>query len=378
MPQYVLIANPGTPRCETYRREFDAFWGGHADLVVVPWADIVARDGDLDDLPAFDRPAVVRLESPGKCDDVYRRMLAVGAREDPAAPPQDWLAEDLPKGRILRPGLWYRGFRRILTGLRRSFDARPHLAPTACPLAVAEMFDKNATLAKLAAAGVPVPEWVPPDQLPDTGKALYHRIDEIDWPRTYVKLNTGSSAIGIVAVDVPRNGPPRGTTTVAFRGGRAFNTRRLRRVEGNDLVATLEFLCAEGVTVQRGVPMARLDDQNFDVRVVCVAGKPVASVLRVSPHPMTNLYLGGRRGDEVRCRAAIPTRAWLDALDDCAAAAGCFDSRVAGVDLVFEPGFRRHAVLEVNAFGDFFPGWVDGTGRSIHALGMAVTTGRVH
>ncbi len=54
-------------------------------------------------------------------------------------------------------------------------------------------------------------------------------------------------------------------------------------------------------------------------------------------------------------------------------AAKCFDSAIAGVDLVFERGFRRHFVLEVNAFGDFFPGWTDAGGKSVHALEIGET-----
>jgi glutathione synthase/RimK-type ligase-like ATP-grasp enzyme len=122
--------------------------------------------------------------------------------------------------------------------------------------------------------------------------------------------------------------------------------------------------------------MAQVDGQNFDVRVVCVYGKPVCSVFRLSSLPMTNLHLGGRRGDWDRCRAAIPTREWLDALDHCAEAAACFDSAVAGVDLLFETGYRRHYVLEVNAFGDFFPGWLDGAGRSVHSYEIEATARR--
>ena len=83
--------------------------------------------------------------------------------------------------------------------------------------------------------------------------------------------------------------------------------------------------------------------------------------------------MGGRRGDFARRRAAIPTRCRPDAPDSSAAAAGCFDSFVAGVDLLFEPGFRRRHVLEVNAFGDFFPGWADTHGRSVHALEIKET-----
>ncbi len=32
------------------------------------------------------------------------------------------------------------------------------------------------------------------------------------------------------------------------------------------------------------------------------------------------------------------------------------ESLYAGVDVVISPGFRRHAVLEINAFGDLLPG----------------------
>jgi hypothetical protein len=93
-----------------------------------------------------------------------------------------------------------------------------------------------------------------------------------------------------------------------------------------------------------------------------------------APGPIINLQLGGRRGRFGPWRAAVPTRDWLDALDHCADAAGCFDSAIAGVDLVFERRFRRHFVLEVNAFGDFFPGWIGDGGQSVHALEIVETT----
>ena len=374
-PRYVMIANPGTKRCETYRAELVAFWqarGVAVDLDVVPWADVVPRDGDLDGLPAFDRPTIVRMESPGKDDSVTRLLLEAGARDDPAEPPRDWRSLDLPKGLLVRPGLLYRGFRRVLIGLRKSFDARPHLQPTACPLAVAMMFDKTATAWKLKHASVPVPEMLGrPIEMP----AVVHDLMIFgDWPTAYVKLNTGSSATGIVVLHPDRaDRSIVGTTTLAHLDGRFYNSRLVRRVTGSDLEQAVQFVLDEGAIVQRGIPMAQIDGQNFDVRVVCVSGKPAAIIFRLSSHPMTNLHLGGRRGDFDRCRAAIPTREWLDALDHCADAAACFDSAVAGVDLLFERGFGRHYVLEVNAFGDFFPGWVDARGHSVHALEIAAT-----
>jgi hypothetical protein len=379
-PRYVMIANPGTKRCETYRRELSAYWlarGATVELEVVPWAEVVPRDGNLDDLAAFDRPAVVRLESPGKDDSVTRLLLEAGARDDPDEPPRDWRALELPKGLLVRPGLLYRGFGRVLCGLRKSFDARPHLAPSACPLAVAVMFDKTATAERLHAAGVPVPEMMRPGlDMP----AVVHDLTLVrDWPTAYIKLNTGSSATGIVVLHPNEpDRPAYGVTTLARIDGAYYNSRLVRRVDRPELDATVQFILDESAIVQRGIPMAQIDGQNFDVRVVCVYGQPAATIFRLSPHPMTNLHLGGRRGDPARCRAAIPTRDWLDALDHCADAAACFDSAVAGVDLLFERGFRRHYVLEVNAFGDFFPGWTDATGRSVHEMEIEATAGRLN
>lgn len=42
----------------------------------------------------------------------------------------------------------------------QSSYSRQHLGPTTSPLAVAEMFDKTATTAKLHAAGIPVLDWL--------------------------------------------------------------------------------------------------------------------------------------------------------------------------------------------------------------------------
>lgn len=359
----ILIANPGTKRCEAFCRAAEPYG---VELAVVPWAEVIPAGGNLDHLPPFDRPAVVRLESPGKDTTVTRLLLAAGDRHT------DWNAVPMSKGLLLRPGLQHQGFAHVLAGLRKSFDARKHLTPTACTLAVARMFDKNSTLADLTAAGIPAPDFFATTDTPD---GLFEQLRERHWPVAYLKLNTGASATGIL---VCRWGGAEweGTTTLLRRGRDFLNTRRLQTVSGVELRECVRFLIGEGVTVQRGVPHAQLDGQNADLRVVCVGGRAVATIFRLSPHPITNLHLGGRRGDWQRCRDAIPTRHWLDALDSATAAAGCFDSLVAGVDVLFEPGFRRHVVLEVNAFGDFFPGWADPAGRSLYEIELRAIAGQ--
>jgi glutathione synthase/RimK-type ligase-like ATP-grasp enzyme len=197
------------------------------------------------------------------------------------------------------------------------------------------------------------------------------------WPTAYIKLNTGSSATGIVVLhQTVGERVEFGITTLSERDGTFSNTRLVRRVTGQALENAVEFIRSEGAIVQRGIPLAQIDGQNFDVRVVCVYGKPVATIFRLSSHPMTNLHLGGRRGEFERCRKSIPTRDWLDALDHCTDAASCFDSAIAGVDLVFERGSYCHYILEVNAFGDFFPGWTDVHGRSAHTQEITATAAR--
>jgi hypothetical protein len=55
----------------------------------------------------------------------------------------------------------------------------------------------------------------------------------------------------------------------------------------------------------------------------------------------------------------VPVECWDAALETCRRAAGLFPGCLCvGVDLLFTPSYRRHAVLEANAFGDLLPGAV--------------------
>lgn len=375
-PRYVVVANPDSKRWLAYEPELRAFWqsrGVTADVELVPWSEVVPRAGKLDGLAAFDRPngdrpahAVVRLESPGRDWAVARQLLALGTGDDA------FLSLPYQKGKLVEPLAFFDGFRRTLVGLDASFRSRPHLHVLADPSDVAEMFDKNATCRRLQRAGLPVPAWLDPP--PGPGGVL-DAIRSAGWRTAYAKLNTGSSASAIVVVS---NGPePTGQSSVVALADGFYSSRRLATYRGAALGRVLDFVAGQGLCVQEGVRMATVDGQNFDVRVVCIHGKPAVTIFRLSWLPMTNLHLGGRRGDWSACRSAVPTRAWLDALDHCEAAAALYKSEAVGIDLLFEAGFRRHVILEVNAFGDFFPGLVDERGRSIPALELEETARRV-
>ncbi len=375
-PRYVVVCNPDTPRGRAYPAEVRAFWAARGvppEVVVVPWSEVVPVDGCLDGLAAFDRPAVVKLESPGKCDDVYRLLLDAGSRETPLEPRRSWADLALPKGLLVRPGLHFAGFRRVLRGLKTCFAARPHLTPTADPNAIALMFDKTAASRRMREARVPVPQ-----ELQRVGGSwlvgLSQRPDTMQSRHAYFKLNAGSSAVGLAVVDL--FSPPGMTTTVLHRAGEFFNSRQLQNYTGSDAMAVLNWIASEGAIVQAEVPAARIGGRKFDVRVVCYYGRPVASIFRLSDGPITNLHLGGTRGDFEACKATIPPRDWLDGLDHASDAAEAFDSAVCGVDLIFEPGHRKHAVLEVNAFGDFFPGLLTSDGLPLRFKEFAETARR--
>ncbi|OAI46129.1 hypothetical protein AYO44_11870 [Planctomycetaceae bacterium SCGC AG-212-F19] len=374
-PRYVAICNPDGKRWQAYARELSDYCqqrGLVPEVEVVPWNLVVPRDGCLNGLAAFDRPAIVRLESPGRDFDVIKLLLAAGAR-DAGDASTDWLALTYQKGKLIRPGLLHRGFCRVLRGLRQAFNARPHLTPLACPLAIAELFDKNATAARLTAAGLPCPPSLTP---PSSPAALLTDLCTRRCPTAYVKLATGSSATGIAVVHALDDLPWAITTMVPI-DGHFFNSRRLRRVSGAELTDVLAFILAEGACVQCGIPMAQLDGQNFDVRVIVIHGAPAFTIFRLSSAPMTNLHLGGRRGDTALCRAAIPTRAWLDAIGHCVEAAALYPCAVVGVDLLFERGYLHHYILEVNAFGDWFPDFTDEQGRTVHRVEIEMTAGRL-
>jgi hypothetical protein len=129
----------------------------------------------------------------------------------------------------------------------------------------------------------------------------------------------------------------------------------------------VDRLAPEGLHVERWFPKAGLDGRVVDLRVVVVGGRPTHTVVRTSRTPMTNLHLGNRRGDLPALRQAAGEAAYRAALDTCVRVADCFPGSLqVGVDLMFAPGWRRHAVAEVNAFGDLLPGLLT-DGRDTYA-----------
>jgi len=353
--------------------------GGVASPVVVAWRDVVRGPDALLDLPDPSAPTVLRIDSFGQSFEVERALLARGWEDARRAdvetvPPRALAALREDRGRVLAPRQHHLGLERVLEETASVLAERPAWRVLAPPASVRELFDKRVTSRRYAQLGVPVPRAVGlGDESMTTPEALRARLAADGVERAFVKLSCGSSAS---CLGVYETGPGAFTTTLERgRGGRRYNSRRLRRYVGAAADELVAWLLREGSIVEELVPKAKLDGAVFDCRVLVIDRVPAFVVVRESAHEITNLHLGGRRGDpEALARAAPP-----GAIDAALASAvrvfdahGCFQI---GVDVAFEEGFTGHRVLEANAFGDFFPNLTGDDGRSVYeyeldALGL--------
>jgi hypothetical protein len=226
---------------------------------------------------------------------------------------------------------------------------------------IAIMFDKPTCHGRLQAADVPVPRTL---GAPRSYAELVAAMDTARCWRVFVKLAHGSSASGVVAYQV-RGAQQLATTTVELvREGaehRLYNSRRIRVYrDPAELRILFDALCHEGVHVEQWLPKAGICERTFDLRVVVIDGRARHVVARLSRSPMTNLHLLNTRGDVAVIRERMGAAAWEAALKTCERAAATVPASLhVGVDLRIAPDFRRHHVLELNAFGDLLPGLLD-------------------
>lgn len=295
-----------------------------------------------------DGPAIVRQDSHGQDFAVECGLLRLGyedARRSGASviDPEAIAALHAERGRIRCPRQIHCGFLRVLGAIERTCAKRPGWRVLQSPAGIRDLFDKRVTSRRWQALGEPV--------APPLDVEHYREIRG----KAYVKLACGSSASCLALVHVAG---PRASmlTTIEMRGDRWYNSRRLQRYEdAADLERIWTFLRAEGAHVERALPKARIDDARFDLRIVVVAGEPAFVVVRCSRTPLTNLHLGGWRGEWNTVRGQLPASTWEAIVGSCRTIArdvGCF---CVGLDVLLDPTLRHHTVIEGNAFGDLLP-----------------------
>jgi len=349
-----VVGNPANRRVTLFLAAARA--AGLPEPSTVSWRDVAAG------VPIRIAPgSLVRVDSPGEDAEVDRLLRGAPTAAEP--------------GEIVGLAAWYRGFAAAL----RRIQAAARSAGAGLlsdPSEILTMFDKRACHARLAAARVPVPPALPS---PPTYADLRSTMRDVGWPRVFIKPAHGSSASGVVALATAA-GRVRATTSVELvRPARLFNSLRVRdyRYEA-DVGSIVDALAPDGLHVERWLPKAGLAGRVVDLRVVVVAGRVSHVVVRASHVPMTNLHLGGRRGDLAALRRAAGEEAYAAALETCERVAACFPGSLhVGVDLLFSPDWRSHRVAEVNAFGDLLPGLRRADGRDTYGAQVdALLAGR--
>jgi len=358
----VVIGNPENRRVKLFSAAAQGL-GWPAPQVVSYEALLHNGLGALDIVAAG---SVVRIESPGENAHVEGALAALGAENAPRdVPLKGPLKGPLPNrrrllrvehGRIHYPGLWFFGYRTLLQRIRRGLDRLP-VCWLNHPADVELMFDKSACQQALHAHGLPIPR-----RLGTIGDYahLRRRMAEAGLSRVFVKLAYGSSASGVVALQTGRTRVSAMTSVEVVRVGgalRLYNSLRLQRFDKErDVAELIDELCRHGAYVEAWWPKAGYREATFDLRVVVIGGRLRHVVMRTSRSPLTNLHLGNCRGDFQRWQREAPREPIERAWHTCRRVAEVFPrSLYFGIDLAFAPGYQKHAVLEVNAFGDLLP-----------------------
>ncbi len=358
MDAFAIVGDPDGNRTQGFAQAARA---AGADVVIVPYRDAIAGNPGWADSLAARR---VRLESPGRDFEVERALLARGAAVGAELGFSQISAEAVPAlqrdpGRVWATRQWYLGWNDFLREVERTAagTGATFLNP---PAEIAVMFDKSATHARLAAAGVPVPRALPGPP-PRSCEELLAALDAAGWSRAFLKTSHGSAANGVVALAHGR-GRLQAATAIELAGDdagtRLYATRRLRTYSDLGSVRRLvDALCRERLHVEAWVPKAGLAGRTCDVRVVVIRSRACHLMLRLASGPITNLHLEAEKGTEALLAAHGGEEALRLVRETAERAAACFPASFAmGVDLAIAPSWRRAWVLEVNAFGDRLEG----------------------
>lgn len=340
--RFLIIGNPENRRVGLFTEALSEH--GLPPPEVVPWREVVRSPSVLKAVSKG--PRVVRIDSYGEDFEVERELLRRGG-----FPKVDALEER--RGEVIAPAVTHRGFQTVLRELEQVFAARPDWHLLNVPAEIDEFFDKRVTSRRLHAAGIPVPEFL--EDVPDSPGDLLDAVRKKGWKEIFVKPAMGSSASGVLLVTVGAKSAAI-STSLEWDAPRWFNNLKLSHYRTPAAVKrALAFVLSQGAQVERAIPKAKLAGAFFDCRVLCIGGEPRFVVVRQNKHAITNLHLGGWRGELPALQAAMPPGAWDAAMDSCRQVARLYRSLQVGLDVMFEPGLARHRVIEVNAFGDLLP-----------------------
>ena len=350
---FVIAGIPGHRRVTLFQEALAK--QGLPEAQVISWRDLAEPGAPAKLFADLPEDAIFRIDSMGEDDDVERAMLRRGEATARQLGASVITAAQLAKqpyelGQINPPRQIHCGFLAVLGEIETAIQRGWHVVQP--PIAIRMLFDKRQTSQRWTEQGIPVPDALWKVKTPDELRA---RMTDEGWEAVYVKMASSSSA-SCLAVFTHTKDNEHAITTVEDTGRKRFNTRKLQRLTTKPAIdRLLTFLLAEGSQIERAIPKAQLEGRSFDLRVLTIDGVAAFVVVRTSPHPITNLHLGGQRGSVEELRAQLPAAAWDAAMASCIAVQQHSGAFLVGVDVMFEPGFAAHRVIEGNAFGDLLP-----------------------
>jgi len=357
--EVLLIAVPESRRTELFQAALARLRLPPAK--VIPFTDLLAGKLLLSD---YVRPGtIVRVDSPGKDFETERALLRAGAAAEDTEGYARLSHQQIDKlrfdrGRILCPHQWYLGFTKALRLIEDQLSGCPAHYLMNDLFDIALMFDKPRCQRVLMDQEIPTAKSL---GTVTSFADLHERMRQSNCTRVFIKLAYCSSASGIIAYQT--NGLKHQAITtveVVSQGNELllYNSRRVRvHTDVREIVKLVDELCHHKMFVEQWLPKAGIGGKTFDLRIVVIARQARHTVVRLSRHPLTNLHLLGGRGSLEQVLERMEDCAWAEARRTCEQVmTNCFPkSLYAGIDLRIAPGYQRHSVLEVNAFGDLIP-----------------------
>jgi len=355
---FVLIANSDSPRVEGFQKALAHLNLAQADIV--SYENLLSNPSCLSQVLRAD--SIVRVESPGRNFRVEQKILQLGIQEA-SRENYYWIEQDklerceFDKGLILAPRQWYLGYQAVLQMIAGQVEA----FSSACsfmnhPVEIAMMFDKPHCQSRFQRVGVEVPQQF---GLIDSFEHLDCMMRVNGASRVFLKLAHGSSASGLIAYRRNRNGTKhQAVTTIekisSYQDISLYNSRKIRKIDSLAEINTLvDALCRHRCFAEDWLPKAQLEGLSFDLRVLTIGANPHHVVVRQSKTPFTNLHLRNKRASVELLKSHMDAEAFNAAMSACQQAAACFPrSLYAGIDLIIRSGMHRHAIAEINAFGD--------------------------
>ncbi|GGJ24253.1 STM4014 family protein [Deinococcus roseus] len=347
----VVVAPPASRRVKAFQASLQEL-GWPAARVVSP-LEVIQKKVDL--AAVVPQGSVVRIDASGECLQTERALLKLGQE---GLDSTDAETLDLERGEILPSGQWYLGLQRYFALLQTQLQQAPHHQCTIDFQEALQLFDKRITSRRWQQAGLPVPPFL---SEPHDFEDLLEHMKASGLSRVFVKLAHGSSASGAVALHI--SGQVSGKTvesrlrvisTVEMENGRLYNSRKLRHYDQwADIQTLINLLCRHPLQVEAWVPKATFQGKPMDLRVVVIGQTPMQAMVRLGQGPMTNLHLGNERGDVQALQDRMGSH-WSELEATCQKAMQVFPkSLYAGLDVLLRSDFRRHCLLEGNAFGDY-------------------------